>query len=155
MQKKKYKEELLDRSKFLFSIIKQVAEKGDTILEIGEGDGRNVEFLKEKGYNVTGIDKLNGTAIEDVTITEYDIVYTMSTLFLIPPENSWVFEKISKMAKKYIITIEGETTDIRRDVWGRNYTEIFEQFGFKEVYHLYNIFNEYGVLRILKNERNN
>jgi hypothetical protein len=150
MQSKKYKKELLDRSEFLYSIVNQFADKSDSILEIGEGDGRNVEYLKDKGYNVIGIDKLNGTAIEDVPINEYDVVYTMSTLFLIPPENNWVFEKISKMAKKYIITIEGETTDTRRDVWGRNYTEIFEQFGFDEVYHLYNVFNEYGVLRILK-----
>lgn len=150
MQKKKYKKELLERSEFLYSVIKQLASKEDTILEIGEGDGRNVEFLMGKGYNVVGIDKKNGTAIEEVEPTQYDIVYTMSTLFLIPPENSWVFEKISKMAKRYIITIEGETTDTSRDVWGRNYKEVFEQFGFKEVYHQYNVFNEYGVLRILQ-----
>jgi hypothetical protein len=73
----------------------------------------------------------------------------MSTFFLIPPENNWVFEKIARMAQKYIITFEGETGDGYK-LWGRNYTDVFKPFGFQELYYQTDIFNEYGVLRVLK-----
>lgn len=143
-------EDLSYRSEYLLDLIKAVAEPTETILEIGEGDGRNVNFLKEKGYpHVEGIDKLNGTPIELVEPKEYDVIYTMSTLFLIPPENEWVFEKIANMAKKYIITIEGEKT-ATNGVFGRDYSRVFAPFGYTQIYQEDRVFNKYGVARILK-----
>jgi len=145
------KSELLYRSKFLLKVFEEYVSKGDSIIEIGAGDWRNVDYLKEHGYvDIMGIDKKEGTSVEDWTGNEFDVVFTMSTLFLIPPENEWVFKKIASAAKKYIITIEGETTDYSRDLWGRDYTKIFNEFGFEEVYKQDDVFNEYGVLRILK-----
>jgi hypothetical protein len=149
---KSKKQSLVYRSKFLLEVFKDFVDPADTILEIGEGDGRNVKYLKKHGYlDVEGVDKLKGTPIEKIEPKSYDVIFTMSTLFLIPPENNWVFEKIAKMAKKYIITIEGEVTDYRRDLWGRNYKEVFQPFGFYEVLcQDKDVFNEYGVLRVLK-----
>jgi hypothetical protein len=142
--------ELEDRSKFLVSILDKYVEKDDHILEIGFGDGRNLQHLRNAGYTrVEGIDKANGSAIEDVEPYQYDIIYTMSTLFLIPESNDWVFEKIAAMSKKWIFTLEGETTK-GNGVIGRDYSKIFTKFGFEQVEHQTDVFNQYGVLRIFK-----
>lgn len=138
------------RTETLLEVIADYADDDDIILEIGQGTGRNVKALLKEGYNAVGIDKKDGTAIEDIEPKEYDIIFTMSTLFLIPPENDWVFEKISKMAKKYIITFEGEATDLTRNVYGRNYDEVFSEYGFKQV-EASPIFNKYGMMRVMKN----
>lgn len=141
--------ELMYRSEYLLELFEEYIPKDMSILEIGEGDGRNVKYLREHGYTVDGIDKKDGTAIEDIESRKYDVIYTMSTLFLIPPENNWVFKKIADMAKHYIITIEGETTS-PPTVFGRDYTDVFKDFGFEEIYLQRNVFNRYGVARVLK-----
>jgi hypothetical protein len=144
-------EDLNYRSLFLCDVFKRHnIPKESSILEIGCGDNRNLTFLQAHGYNlIVGIDKKYGSAIEDIQPIEYDVIFTMSTLFLIPVENEWVFEKIAKMAKKWIITIEGETT-AGNGVIGRDYNEIFSKFGFKQVEHQEDVFNKYGVLRVFK-----
>lgn len=140
-------EDLTHRSEFLYSVIKKYAFFDDTILEVGCGDGRNVEYLKKHGFiNVTGIDKSLGTAIEDVPLEMYDIIFTMSTLFLIKDES--VFEKIAKMVDQFIITIEGETT--KGEVIGRDYQKVFEPLGFRQVRHQDKVFNDFGVLRVFE-----
>ena len=150
-QLKKYRPDLEERSKFIVDIFEKYVDKNDTILEIGHGDGRNLDFLVRAGYeNVDGIDKAHGTSIEDMKPKQYDVIFSASTFFLIPPDNNWVFEKIAKMAKKYIITVEGETTSTGNSVYGRNYTQVFKPYGFKEVYQQYDVFNIYGVLRVLE-----
>lgn len=147
---KKKSSNISERSQFILDVFRVYVAPEMTCLEIGEGDGRHVKVLKENGFNVEGIDKKNGTAIEDVPFKEYDVIYSMSAFFLIPPENAWVFEKIAKMAKRYIITIEGEVTDYRRNLWGRNYEEVFRPFGFLQIDHQDNVFNEYGKLRVFE-----
>lgn len=139
--------DLTYRSEYLLKVIQKYANKNSTILEIGCGDGRNVEFLKKHGYNVEGIDKKLGTAIEDVPEKEYDIVFTMSTLFLI--KDTKVFPKIARMARNYIITIEGETS-VNDELVGRDYSAVFIKHGFNQVESETNVFNVYGVMRVLK-----
>lgn len=142
--------ELIDRSKFLVEVFEKYIPKDASILEIGFGDGRNLHYLRLAGYNnVVGIDKANGTSIEDAEPHKYDVIFTMSTLFLIPEGTEWVFEKIAMMAQKWIITLEGEVTK-GNGVIGRDYTKIFSQFGFEEVEHQTDVFNTYGHLRVLR-----
>lgn len=150
------KKDLTYRSEFLLEVFKDFIDPSWSILEIGAGDFRNVDYLASHGYSfVDGIDKNNGELIETFEPKEpYDVIFSMSCFFLIPPENNWVFEKIAKMAKKYIITIEGETT-ASNGVYGRNYTEVFKPFGFEEVLFQKDVFNQYGVLRILKRNGTN
>lgn len=148
--KKLLMDDLTYRSLYLVDVFSRHIPKDWSILEVGNGDNRNVKHLKQAGYvDVVGIDKLHGTAIEDVAETKYDVIYTMSCLFLIPAENEWVFEKIARMADKYIITVEGETTS-PPTIIGRDYTKIFSKFGFEEVERETNVFNSTGVLRVLK-----
>jgi len=142
-----------ERRGFVQQVFETFVDKDYSILEIGAGDNFNIDRLKSCGYNIEGIDKKDGTAIEDIEPKQYDVIFTASTLFLIPPENDWVFEKIAGMAKKMIITIEGETTDLSRDVFGRDYSKIFTPFGFIQTHWEDNIFNRYGVLRILKQSK--
>jgi hypothetical protein len=142
--------ELDDRSKFLVEVFEKYIPKDATILEVGFGDGRNLHYLRNAGYDkVHGIDKGNGTSIEDAEPRPYDVIFTMSCLFLIPESNEWVFEKMADMAQKYIITFEGEATK-GNGVIGRDYTKVFAPFGFEEVEKQTNVFNEYGVLRVLR-----
>lgn len=139
------------RSETLVELFGRYVRKDESILEIGCGDDRNLRYLREAGYtNVKGIDKQHGTAIEDVPEEKFDVIFTMSTLFLIPEENEWVFEKIARMAKRLIVTFEGETSKDFNHVIGRNYTSVFRPFGFSEVEHITPIFNIYGHLRVLE-----
>lgn len=123
--------------------------KDDVILEIGAGDGRNVDYLKNHSDGcfplVMGIDKVHGTALDDIPLARVDVVYTMSTLFLIDPLPA---EQIANMVRKYLITIEGETT--KGEVIGRNYKEVFEPLGFTQIYHEEEVFNKFGVARVFK-----
>jgi hypothetical protein len=145
-------EDLTYRSEFLLEVFKDFVAPEWAILEIGYGDKRNLNYLVSHGYpHVDGIDKKDGCSIEEFEPRdEYDVVFSMSTLFLIPPENNWVFEKIAKMAKKYIITIEGENVGYRGDLFERNYADVFKPYGFEEVLSQKGVFNRYGVLRVLK-----
>jgi hypothetical protein len=142
--------DLMYRSEFLLKVLDKYCAKDDHILEIGCADGRNVDFLRKNGYiRVEGIDKINGTAIEDVEPKKYDVIFTMSTLFLIKDDT--VFEKIANMAEKYIITIEGETS-VNDELVGRDYSAVFIKHGFQQVEEERNVFNVYGVLRVMKKQ---
>lgn len=141
--------ELLHRSEFLLTVVDKYAKKTDDVMEIGCGDGRNVSYLQQHGYRVLGIDKELGTSIEEFPEREYDVVFTMSCLFLLPEESEWVFEKIARMTKKYLITIEGETTK-GNGVIGRDYGDIFTKLGMTQIEHQMDVFNKYGVMRVFK-----
>lgn len=137
-----------NRTKFLIEIFEKYIPKDYTILEIGCGDGGNINALKEVDYKfVDGIDKKDGTAIEDVEPKEYNVIFTMSTLFLIKDEK--VFNKIAKMAQKFILTFEGESKEYG-NVFYHDYEKIFSNLGFKQIEHQDNMFNQYGHLRVFK-----
>lgn len=137
----------MDRSQYLGELFEKFVDKSDTVLEIGSGGGRNVDYLRAFGYNVEGIDKIRGQDIYEIEPKQYDVIYTMSTLFLLKDDS--VFEKIASMAKKMIITLEGETTK-ENGVIGRDYSKVFAPFGFTQEFYKTNVFNEYGVARVLK-----
>jgi 2-polyprenyl-3-methyl-5-hydroxy-6-metoxy-1,4-benzoquinol methylase len=117
------------RSEYLLSVLPLYVKNTESILEIGCNIGRNLNALFENGYtNLTGID-INAEALKqskkvypnlDVNLInqtienwvsekdKFDCIFSMAVMVHIPYESDWVFKKISKKAKKTLITIEDE-----------------------------------------------
>jgi 2-polyprenyl-3-methyl-5-hydroxy-6-metoxy-1,4-benzoquinol methylase len=131
-----------ERSKFLINNVfsKLETQKDDSILEIGCNCGRNLKFLQDEGYtNLTGIDisqeaidyskkvypELNAylivSPIEEIIdsfkLKSFDVIFTFAVLMHIHQDSEWVFNRIKRISKKYIVICE----DQRRD-----YKKIFE-----------------------------
>jgi SAM-dependent methyltransferase len=136
----------------------------ESILELGSGTGRNLAGLHLVGYSdLYGIEISPATievgrkhwdvmnkipiwcgAIEDAitTLQAMDCIFTVGTLMHLPPSSEWVFEQIAKKARKYIMTIELETSGMdtlpiapggQVFGWLRNYSQIFSGFGWDEI----------------------
>ena len=143
-----------ERTTYITNVIKRYAKKDDSILEIGCGSGRHLEHLKKLGYtNLTGLDyqpvQLEGikfiySDLEDADLERYDIVFTASCLFLI--EDDDLVKDVQKLAKKYLMTFEGEVTR-GNGVIGRDYSKVFN---LKQVEHKDNMFNSFGHARVFK-----
>ena len=144
-----------EKSQFAVSLIVGLAPALDSsILELGCNVGRNLEYLRRAGYkNLAGIeisrralpmreehfpeldiDYYEGR-IEDrifwLSAASIDIVFSMAVLQHIHPNSEWIFPDIARVAKRGIVTIEGETRDTE-GIWPRNYGEIFTDLGWTE-----------------------
>ena len=135
----------IERSEFLHRFIDGVIPKNIDIVELGCNCGRNVAYLNSKGYKVFGFD-INPNAIEfnkklpiwEQSIEDYfsqdvevGMYFSMAVLEHLPFSSDWVFEK---MNAKYIVTIEDEITN-GGVFHKRNYKEVFENLGYKEIKH--------------------
>ncbi len=133
----------IERSEFLHKFIDGVIPKDLEIIELGCNCGRNVAYLNSKGYKTFGFD-INPKAIEfkkDLPIwhqsiedyfskdVEVDMYFSMAVLEHI--KSDWVFKK---MKAAYILTIEDEITD-GGAFHKRNYKEIFESLGYRQIKH--------------------
>lgn len=49
--------------------------KPGSVIDLGSGDGTNVSYLTEKGFEVDWVEKNYGSLIEDEVETESDIIY--------------------------------------------------------------------------------
>lgn len=131
-------------------------DRGDSIVELGSGTGRNLAGLVSAGFiDVAGVE-INQDAIDmgksvfpelsEVNVTcaavedaifqmgNYDCIYTQSILMHLSHEADWIFEEISNRANKLIMTIENEKADETNGIcWRRNYGEIFTALGWHEV----------------------
>ncbi len=156
----------IERSEFLYKFIDGVIPKDIDIVEIGCNCGRNVWYLNDKGYNVTGFD-INPDAIdfnqglpiwcesaEDYFnnkrfVKRMGMYFSMAVLEHLDCE--WIFKEMAKA--KYVLTIEDEITD-GGCFHKRNYKDIFEKLGMKEIKHETN--NEFFVtryeVRLFKND---
>lgn len=136
------------------NVMTRYAQKDWTFLEVGCNTGKVMAALIEAGYkNISGIE-INKHAIEigqkafsvlkTVSITcapledvirdipEVDMIYACGVLMHLPHELDWVFPVIASKARKLILTTENETeTDFFK--WGRNYREVYEPLGWKQV----------------------
>jgi len=146
------------RSKYLLSLLKKCSSKDDRILDVGCNSGRNLEWLRRKGYkNLSGVEinnralrlleetfpKLHGIANLTCSPIEnfakktandaYDVIYTMAVLMHIHPDNEWVFAELVRITKKTLIVIENQIQDNFRD-FPRDYKKIFESLGMKQVF---------------------
>ena len=146
------------RSQFLVEIIKRFAtSKKERILEIGCNVGRNLNYLFLAEFrNLEGIEisenavklleqsypemasqtKIYNASIEEkikqFRDCEFDIVFTMAVLEHIHTDSEWIFPKIAKITKNFLITIEDEH-GISWKHFPRNYKKIFECFHMEQI----------------------
>ena len=120
----------------------------DTILELGAGMGANLKFLQKYGYrnlyaiepfeedigNPDGIKVIIGTLADIKEVKPKDVIFSASTLYLIPDDECH-FKEIAQKTKKYLILMEGEVNQNRVHEWlfDRNYKDIFERYGLKQL----------------------
>lgn len=141
------KEDTWERSNFLADKIEPLEVK--SVLEIGCNCGRNLYTLKRKGnYKLTGIE-LNPGAIElmrhlyqdtylrtkiiigdvnEVELPKVDLTFTMAVL-----EHIKDLSFLNRVWTKYFITMEDERGGKRWWYFKRNYKEIFEALGYRQI----------------------
>lgn len=120
----------------VLSLVDEYASDDPTVLEIGCSSGRHLSHLHDHGYaDLHGVE-INEEAIavmekafpdlaSAVTLHErpiqevvgdfedgqFDVVYTVETLELIPPDDDWVFGELRRVADDLLITVENEGMD--------------------------------------------
>lgn len=168
------------RSKYLVELISNYLHDDQKILEIGCNVGRNLNFLYNAGYmNLSGIEinkealnlmkenfpemymNLNlynnpvEYAIKEIPTDSYDLVFTMAVLEHIHYESNFIFSEMTRIAEKYLVTVEDEVTTWSDRHFPRNYKEIFEkEQNWKQVYEIncekVNIFDDRFWVRVFK-----
>ncbi|MDQ3968783.1 MAG: class I SAM-dependent methyltransferase [Thermoproteota archaeon] len=143
------------RSEYLVSLVKQYVKPDASILELGSNVGRNLNHLWKAGHhNLSGVEinpealklmKQNFPHMQVITyegsiedrikeLGEYDLIFTMAVLEHIHSDSEWLFSEMSRKAKRYLITIEGEKKNVSELHFPRNYKNIFEGLGLQQVY---------------------
>ncbi len=148
------------RSKFLVELVRRYATAESSILEIGCYVGRNLNYLFLAGFkNLTGIEisekavkllkqsfpemaryaKIHNLPVEEIIREfrdrEFDIVFTMAVLQHIHTDSEWIFPKIARITRDYLITVENECVISWRH-FPRNYKKVFEPLGLKQIEEL-------------------
>lgn len=149
------------RSKFLAERIKSLGEfYSEPILEIGCNLGKNLNFLFEQGYSnlhaveispeaidlmkkyypkmATKITILLGSVeekIKECKDNQFSITFSVAALQHIHPDSNFIFEEISRVTSKYIITIEEENNYNPGGTFPRDYSKIFTSLGWEMVYN--------------------
>jgi len=134
------------------------ADKEWKVLEVGCNCGRNMVHLLRAGYeNVDGVE-INPEAVEHareffpsvagaMTVSDaqsflamkptdyYDLVFTQSVLMHVPPEDDYLFKQITRVASKmlFISEVEIQSGNLMRHKFNRNYREVFEALGWRQV----------------------
>lgn len=144
-----------ERSEFLVNLLLSIGVTSNhTILEIGCNSGRNLMHLWKAGYRrLKGIE-INPEAVKlmhdrlpylkaDVRvgpvekvlpkIEAVDVIFTLAVLVHIHPESEFIFREMVNRARRYIVTIEDEHTEGTRHC-ARNYQEVFESLGMKQIF---------------------
>ncbi len=146
-------------------IAKKYCNKGNSFLELGCGAGRNLECLRQHGYKkLYGVDaskeainvskhyfpelakiaQLKSGFIQNISENnKFDVIYSVAVLQHILSDIEPVFYKISRIAKKFIITIEFDFYAQKRknhkfklnpkERIPRDYNKIFSNLGFRQM----------------------
>lgn len=140
-----------ERSIFLVRLIRKYVDKNASILEIGCNVGRNLNLLFLSGFTrlsgieisseacdlmkkyypkmASSINLFNDSAeniLPRLPDDSFDIVFTMAVLQHIHPESVFIFNHISRVTRKFLITIEDEYGVSERN-FPRNYKKIFDK----------------------------
>ena len=141
-------------TRIAINVITRYAKKDWTLTELGCNTGKVIWNLMQAGYkHIDGVEinphaidvgrkafpelnkvKIVNASIEEVIndLPEVDVIYSCGVYMHIPPDHEWVFPLIASKARRLLLTTENETeTDFFK--WGRNYREVFEPFGWKQV----------------------
>jgi len=144
------------------------------ILEVGCGSGRHLERLRRQGYeNLTGIDinadafdvmadryprlaetgEFQAGAVEDLVgefdDAAFDAVYTVETLQHIHPEDTWVFEELTRITGDLLVTAENEGNSPERGRGDTAVSHVDDEF---PLYHRNwkAVFSELGLAQLLR-----
>lgn len=127
----------------------------DEILELGCGTGRNLVGLYRAGFrNVRGIE-ISGRArevglaaypeyadipveicpVEEADLGQADLIYTSGLLMHLPDNGitAGLLARIQSAARRFIITVEGETSGHHFLAWGRNYELVFTNENWRQI----------------------
>jgi 2-polyprenyl-3-methyl-5-hydroxy-6-metoxy-1,4-benzoquinol methylase len=145
----------IERSEFLLALVKQYVSTDASIIELGCNVGRNLNHLWEAGYkNLAGVEinkqaiRLMHEGFQDMKATihqgtiedmikglgQYDLVFRIAVLEHIHSDSEGVFAEIARITKRYLITIEGEKNVVSELHFPRNYKNIFEEVGLRQIY---------------------
>jgi len=152
----------MHRSKFLAERIKSLEgiDSNEPILEIGCNLGRNLNFLFEQGYSNLHAIEISPEAIDlmkkyypklvskftimigsveekikECKDNQFSITFSLAVLQHIHPDSNFIFEEISRVTSKYIITIEEENNYNPGGTFPRDYSKIFASLGWEMVYN--------------------
>jgi predicted TPR repeat methyltransferase len=136
------------------------ANKTWKVLEVGCNCGRNMAHLLRSYYtNIEGVE-INPEAVEHAWVhfpsvasrirvldaqsflamkppNSYDLIYTQSILMHIPPEDDYLFKQMTRAASKmlFISEVEVQEGNLMRHKYNRNYRDVFEALGWRQVLH--------------------
>lgn len=142
---------------FLCDFIGSEVKPENSILELGCNCGVNLNGLYNRGYGkLSGIEinenavksmkdffpelaenaKILTGSLEDVlpkiASKSFDMVFTMAVLIHVHPTSNFIFQEITRIARKYICVIEVETANCAY-VFIRNYRRVFEKLGYSQL----------------------
>ena len=134
------------------------ADKAWRVLEVGCNCGRNMAHLLRAGYkHIWGVE-INPEAVEYAwgsfpsvagrmrvsdaqsflatkPSNSYDLIFTQSVLMHVPPEDDYLFKQMSRVSSKmlFISEVEVQAGNLMRHKFNRNYREVFEALGWRQV----------------------
>jgi len=162
-------------SETLAAVFDHYVDEDAAVLEVGCSSGRHLAHLLDAGYeNLTGVDinassfdvmaehypRLAETgavhvgAIEDILPEfedeAFDVVYSVETLQHVHPDETWVFEELTRVTSDLLVTAENEGNSPRRGrgeervsvvddgdgefpLFHRNWKEVFSGLGLAQL----------------------
>jgi SAM-dependent methyltransferase len=143
------------RSQALLTIFEEIGvDRSASVLEIGCNAGCNLRHLWNAGYHCLYGIEINRAAV-DLMVERYpgvwaqvangpvedllaevppvDVIFTMAVLMHLHPDSEFVFGEMAGKTRKYLLTIENESTMGPRH-HARNYQAVFEGLGMQQVW---------------------
>jgi SAM-dependent methyltransferase len=157
------------RSAYLVERVSAFLPEDASVFELGCNVGRNLNHLHRAGYSDLHAAEINEEALrlfgehcpETAAVTtlhsgpaetvlpeladgSFELVFTMAVLEHIHSESEWIFEHMVRVTKSWLLTIEDEEGRSWRH-FPRNYGEIFQSLGLRQVDHLQLNTAEHGL----------
>ena len=150
---------LIENSKYLMKLISKIKlDKTQSIFELGPGIGRNLNHLYDLKYdNLSGIeinpeavmlmqekypslkaDIITGSfddELKKLPSNQFDLTFGMKALMYVNPKNDFVFKDVTRITRKYLITIEREDHYKPPYCFPRHYDQIFTNLGFEQIFY--------------------